>query len=409
MLVLKKNSKVLLRGINLSGGAPKSAFQYLNVLKNKGCCVSVIAQESEQKLKELYEKSFDKLVITKDLISYHDRHDYVGLYRQLKREYTELKKSRPDLVISLGHFNAPFYAHFCNALGIPNVTLIAGGDLSKSSMLLYKCPTDHVVCFSKENKDVLLNYFEEDRITIISNRIELNEVFNDVKDHYNLRRVDVINILLTSRVSADKYVSIINFIKIVNQVAKEEIKISLTIAGGGALLKNLKEFVNNISNSNFEIIIRGHVDDLIPEFKKAHIVVGKGRSVIEPTMMNRVGCVIGDNGEIEVCMKETFDGLYYYNFSGRNIVRSDSVVKMKNLIYSLINHEFDLLKISETSNLFRYHYSSEFLPDKFQNVLDNLISTKKESNGVCILLMILKLMWCKINQRNVNKAHKYEM
>lgn len=391
--------KVLFRGIKFGGGAPKSSYHYLNILKKDGYVVHVFSQEVEESLKETYEYAFDKVSVKDYPGDLWDNRDFLGLYQLLFSEYKSLKKEKPDLVIILGHLNAFFYTCFCNSLGIPAITLIAGGDLSKGIYLLEGCPCDHIICFSEENRDVLCQCCDTEKITVISNRIMLEKLFYDSKTHYNLSNGSVTNILFTSRISSDKYDSITSFIALADKIADNKRKINLAIAGNGDCMDKLKEYVAGINNPCLNIELMGHVDNLIPEFEKAHIVVGKGRSVIEPIMMNRIGCVMGNDGKIEVCKTYNFENLYHYNFSGRNLNCNNPEAVLEDLIDSILSGTFDTEEMKAAAEVTRKYYSSEYLADKFHFVLDNMKCEKQRKKRVSVLWLILKLFWIKLSDK----------
>lgn len=394
-----KERKVLFRGIKFGGGAPKSSYQYLQIMKQDGYTVCVFSQELENSIKETYEQAFDKVIVKDYPGDLWDRRDFSGLYQLMRSEYKFLKKEKPGLVIILGHFNAFFYTWFCNSLQIPAMILIAGGDLSAGIHLLKGCPCDHIVCFSEENRDVLLECCDNNKITVIPNRIKLKKVFEDAEDHYDLQSTDSINVLFTSRISSDKYDSITKFIEIADRVADENRKVCLVIAGGGEHLDKLKEFVASIDNPYLGIDIKGHIDDLIPEFKKAHIVVGKGRSVIEPIMMNRVGCVMGNDGKIELCTTENFESLYHYNFSGRNLNCDDPERVLRDLLDSVSDGTFDTGSMKAVAEVTKRYYSAEYLSDKFHFVLENMKHEKRRIKHISVLLLVLKLILTKLRQK----------
>lgn len=392
----KKAKTILFRGTVLSGGAPRSALQYMKVLKNDGHTIRAIVQGQEQVLKTTYEETVDKVVLSDDLGRMWISRKYVTICKQLSREYGTLIKNKPDFVVILGHFTAYFYSRFCNSLGIPAVVIIAGGDLSDGIHLLEGCPCDHVICFSEENRDILLQCISDERITVIPNRIKLKTVFDNVEEHYNLSGIDSVNILFTSRLDADKYNSVTNFIETASKVAAEHRKIDLTIAGAGDYIDKLKELVASTDNPYLSIEIKGHVDDLIPAFEKAHIVVGKGRSVIEPIMMNRIGCVMGNDGKIEACTTDNFEHLYHYNFSGRNLNCDNPEATLKDLIDSMMSGTFDTEVMKTAAEITRKYYSSEYLADKFHYVLENMTCEKRRKNRVSVLWLIIKLVWIKL-------------
>ncbi len=395
MPAFKEKSNVLFRGMKLSGGAPRSAYEYLNVFKIEGHNITAVVCDSDRNLKELYERTFDRVILEKYAYEYFEKRNFIAMYHSIKNEYQRLKNEKPDLVIVLGYFNMHFYGYLCRSCSIPSIMMIAGGDLSKSDAFLEKCLCDHVICFSEENKDVLKQFFDIKNISVISNRIHIKKLFGDINTHYILKPNDTLNILLTSRVSDDKYDSIIGFIKTIDSIAGEKRKISLSIAGAGNCFAKLQDDLQSIKNSYLNIEIKGHIDDLLPEFEKTHIVVGKGRSVLEPMMMNRIGCVIGDDGRLEVCTTENFDNLYHYNFSGRHLEKDDPQAELSGLIDSLIDGTFDFSDFEKTVELIRKNYSAEYLPDKLHKVLDSIEEPKKGFSFVSPLLLTLRYIWLK--------------
>lgn len=386
---------VFFRGIILSGGAPNSAYQYIKILKEEGNQITAVVQDGETKLRKLYTEKFDKILFLPDLGLLSTRRKFFQIFCSVCKEYRILKQNKSDMVIILGHFNAFFYSQMCNSLEIPAVTLIAGGDLTKGDYLLKHCRCEQTICFSQENRDVLLEYFEDKSIFVISNRIEVEITFDDFNKHYSVDKDDSIHILLTSRISDDKYDSIIKFIALADKACVETRGINLTIAGDGDCFNKLKESVASLNNPYLNIELKGHVDDLTPEFEKAHIVVGKGRSVIEPIMMNRIGCVMGDDGKIEVCTTNNFENLYHYNFSGRNLNCDNPEAVLKGLIDSIVSGSFNKEEMLAASDITRKYYSSEYLADKFHYVLDNMKCEKRRKKRVSVLWLVLKLIWIK--------------
>ena len=408
MVGLKEKSRILLRGMNLSGGAPRSTYEYLNILKNDGHHITTIWLDVEKELNDLYINSFDKCVISPNIYDFHEKRDYIGLYRQLKSEYCMLKKEKPDLVLILGFFNTYFYGRFCKRLSIPSIMMIAGGELTKDNVFLKKCLCDHVICFSEENAEVLKHHFENNRLSVISNRIYVKKIFYDNATHYSLSKNDILNVLITSRISADKYDSIIKFINILSEVACNERRIFLVVAGGGDCLDRLRNEVKTTTTPFFDVVVKGHIDDLVPEFEKAHIVAGKGRSVIEPIMMNRIGCIIGDDGKVELCSEENFERLYRYNFSGRHLECENSYQDIISLFDSVLNSTYDIDNIEKVSELVKKYYSAEFLPERFYGALDSVKICKQKKTPVCIIALILKMLWYKLNKRVIKQGAKNE-
>lgn len=398
----KENMNILLRGMSLSGGAPKSVLEHLRILKKDGHRINVIMQEREQELKELYEREFDSLYIAPDIVSLFMKRAFGALYTQLCREYRELKSAKPDLVFALGYAPAFFYGRFCKELQIPCVMIIPGGDLSANELYLRGGEWCHAIGFSEENREVLSRYTHAENISVISNRIALKTKFDGLTNHLATARNGV-NILLTSRVASGKYDSIIRFIDNLCRAADGRVKINLTVAGGGEKLEELKEYVSGIGNPFVNIELKGHLDNLLPEFEKAHLVVGKGRSVLEPVMMNRPGCVIGDDGSIETCTPENFERLYRHNFSGRGLECDNSVTVLKVVLDSLADNTVDVEKTLRTAQLAREYYSAEFLREKLYAALDSADFRPVRKIHIPVIIRLLKFALVRFMQKMKNK------
>lgn len=396
---------IFFRGIYMNGGAPQSSFQYLKILKQDNYNLTIVFQKGKKSLENIYLENFENIVFDNYLGFYENSYRYFSLYRAVYKEFKEIRKNKPDLVISLGHLNGWFYSRFCEFLEIPCVLLIAGGDLNNGRCFLRNSHYSHIICFSQENKDVLADYNDEALISVISNRIYIKQKFDDIKSHYDFSAEQPANFLLTSRIDGDKYDSIVNFIDTLKSVASENRKISLVIAGDGNRIDELKKYADAVDNAHLTVEFAGHIDNLVPYFENAHIVVGKGRSVLEPVMMNRVGCVIGDDGRIETCTTKNFDNLYHYNFSGRNLQKEDPVAELTALIDSLVDGSFDFADFEQTVRLIDASYSSEYLPEKFHAVLDSLEPPKETKKFVSPLLLVVKYIFLKLGRKLKRKVH----
>ncbi|MBP5432991.1 hypothetical protein [Ruminococcus sp.] len=367
--------KCLVRQYRFSGGAPRSLFEYLSIINDEGYDIINIATPKEQDLQYQYESKFGKSICRIDINTLWKNSKILSIYRELCWEYRFLKKEKPDLVIVLGEDHGFFYSYFCKKLGIPLITVIAGGDLEKSQWLIEGWQSGESICFSEENRDVIVKHFPSNQVNTISNRIHLKNQFNDFNQHYCEDINKEINILIVSRLSVGKMNSIYNFLDHLSQIYID-IPIRVRIAGDGDELNSMQELLDNKYSKSLNVSLLGHVDDMIPEFKWAHIVVGKGRSVIEPIMMNRIGVIIGEDGRLDICNKESLCNLYHYNFSGRNIDKNDSHAALNNIVDRLINKNLEDKELKEISLQVAALYSTEYLKEK----LDFVIKKAKQEN-----------------------------
>lgn len=402
---LKENMKVLFRGMALSGGAPKSIYQHLKILKHDGHRISVIIQQGEPALGEAYKSEFDSLTLWPDVVTLFKQRSFIKVYRQLCLEYRALKAEKPDLVLGFGCAYPFFYSGFGRELSIPCIMVIAGGDLTNNELFLDNGEWCHTICFSEENREVLLRHMDDKDISVIANRIELKTQFDGLYEHLSSARQGI-RILLTSRITANKIESIKGFINNLCLASDTGVKINLSIAGGGDRLGELKEYVSALDCPGVNIELKGHLDDLVPEFERAHLVVGKGRSVLEPVMMNRPGCVIGDGGEIALCTSRDFEQLYRYNFSGRGLACDDPVGVLRAVLTSLEGNTLDVDDVLITSRLAREHYSSEYLREKLYAALKKADYNPKKSVHIPIALQLMKFALLRLRQKLNNKKKR---
>ena len=367
--------KCIVRLYGLGGGAPRSILQHLKIYAEHDYSqITCLACETDKYLKQEYEKNGFHVINRKGPSQLWDEHHFIQLYREYKWELDYLQKENPDLIVATDEMNGAFYSHACACLGIPLIIYIPGGDITINENVIQLWKDCEVVCFSKENEDVINKYkIDKNHIHVITNRIVIREYFDDVYDHYQKTK-ESIHILLVSRICEDKMQSIYHFISLLSQCASEDIPIQLRIAGRGEWTEELDLYIENNHNQSLEIHRIGHKNDLTEEFRWAHIVAGKGRSVMEPIIMRRIGCVISDIGNIQFCNRDTFDNLYHYNFAGRNMPPSNPVDKMRKMLSKIWEGDIVDNDITVISELARKHYSAEFLSDKVIHVIENISS-----------------------------------
>ncbi len=366
--------KCFVRAFNLCGGAPKSLFEYLMVLKNQGYYIQVVAASGEKEIEQLYVNTFDEVILEPCYEDLYWGKKIFELYRQQKKEYSSLDTFKPDLVIALGAMNILYYSHFTNRLQLPFVGIIAGGDLSLLSETVKLWAPCKVICFSKENELVIQKSNAYIKSYVVSNRIRLKEA-PFTTDIYKTSH-DMVEMLLVSRLDDDKFNSINNTI---DMIAKLNLSCdtNLSILGGGSRYNDLEALINKNSNKKNSIRLLGHQNDLYPFFKEAQIVFGKGRSVLEPIMLNRVGIVIGDDGEFAICSQNSLQNLYCYNFSGRDIEYKASIDDISKLICDISEGAFGENSIDYLRGQISRLYSADYLCENFTRVLNDADVTLK--------------------------------
>ena len=388
--------KCIVRQYVLGGGAPKSVFEYLMILKNRGYQVINLAIPDEDEILKKYQDNFGPTLIRNDVQACWDERKYISAYRELRYEFDLIKKEKADLVIAIGEGSGYFLSYLCKKMNIPCIIIIAGGDITKNSYLAKYWENKQVICFSEENKDVLLKYYPKDYIWVISNRIKISKVFSDIETHYS--DLKEINILIISRIVPDKINSIYHFLEyLIKNVYRESLHIK--IAGRGASADIFTERIKRDYATQLDIELIGHIDNLEPYYEWAHIVVGKGRSVIEPIMMNRIGCIIGEDGKAVICSESSLDNLYHYNFSGRNIDIQNNIDSVGYTLKSLIDGFYDFNSLKRCIVKVREKYETSYLHVKFGEVLDQSVKDIHKNSQAFIFLRYLKFCFLKLSHK----------
>ncbi len=394
--------KCITRLYGLGGGAPRSLLQHILAIRNCGYNQQIcITTGGNTKLLEEYRRAADTIIQYKSPAELWGEKKYREAFREYRREYCLIRKERPDLVIVLGEVNAALYSYICSKTGIPLIVYIAGGTLENQGQVIEMWKDCEVVCFSRENKSEISEHYAQEHVHIISNRISIKEQFEDIETHYQTEQTDI-HVLITSRLADDKIRSICSLIHLLSRCADGQVHITVRIAGDGPQRDELQAFCDGMNTDCMTIQLLGHIDELTEQFRWAHIAAGKGRSVIEPIMMNRIGCIIGDDGKIGFCNENNFEKIYYYNFSGRNLKTDNSMNEMQEMIGKINRGAVKNEDIMIPAEMTACYYSAEYLPEKLKEVIEKLPPPKHRYSTAFLLMRFLCLAMNKLRERRMN-------
>ena len=394
--------KCIARLYGLGGGAPRSLLQHILVMKKLGFDNQIcLTTEVETELLEEYRRVVDTVILHKSPAELWVEKKHWEAYREYRWEYHLIRKERPDLVVTLGEFNAALYSYICRKLGIPLIVYIAGGTLNNQGHIIDMWRDCEVICFSKENKEEISKHYPQEHVHVISNRISMTERFDDIETHYKTEQSEI-HVLITSRLADDKIQSICSLIRLLSKCTSENVHIVVRIAGDGPMKGKLQSFCSEINADELTIQYLGHLNDLTEQFRWAHIAAGKGRSVIEPIMMNRIGCIIGEDGKISFCNEKKFENIFHYNFSGRNLETEDSLKEMREMIEKISKGAVENEDVIIPSELVTDYYSALYLPDKLNKVFENLSKPNHRNSRAFLLMRFFCLIINKFIERMIN-------
>ena len=106
-------------------------------------------------------------------------------------------------------------------------------------------------------------------------------------------------------------------------------------------------------------------------------------------MMNRIGCVIGEDGKSSICTSSSFDNLYHFNFAGRNITAYLDENRFDKTVLSLLEGTYDINLLLDSVAVVDKHYSAEYLEEAFWSVIQHKRNTQVK-RSVCILARCLE-------------------
>lgn len=372
--------KILVNTGYFNGGAPLSILEYAKIAKKNGYDVIAVGEyaTSQKKYNENGIRTYDvPYFIIKSV-----RKSLMGLVI-LNRL---IKQERPDLIhaTSYGIIPSKFMAKIH---GLPILYSVPGGKVT--SHIFDK---EDLIVYSLENKeDLILSGYEESKIKVISNRMSISNASVVSCSIYDKPREEI-KLLMISRLDVGVIRSVLHVMDLVTEVSNGHTKIRLDIIGDGELIEVVSEKAININKTKGENIINvhGYVDNTSDYIADSHIVLGKGRSIIEAMLLNRISFVVGEDNSMALCAPNTIENLYKYNFSGRNIVSNYTLEEFFNVINEVKEGKVDQRIIQETNIIIDRLYNIKHAEDRIAKIYDNKIESweviQKDRKGAFMFL-----------------------
>lgn len=378
--------RILVKIMGFGGGAPLSLLQYAKYWKSNGNDVYVLGMYSGMEC--LFEDEGIHTINFPPFLKNKPLHTIRSMYRTMRF----IKKFKPDVMVWWTENEAIFGKIISERLGMPTAYVFAGGKmLDYISETLNPKP---VIVFSTENKnDLLKQGYNENSIYQISNRIE----YNGEGGYEKLKTSNgFVNILLMSRVNDALYGSIKTALSITKRYARKHDNVFLTILGKGSKAKE-EELCKLVEKTNNEIgreVIeyKGFATNVKRYMIDSTVVMGRGRSVIEPIMYGSVGIIIDEDERFCVCTDETYQNIADNNFSGRNLKTISSYDEVECLLNDIMSGDIEN-KISNLELMRRKvlsDYCIEYGYEKIEEYLKEVCKVHmiKRSNNFIIISLI---------------------
>ena len=309
--------KILFDFKDMIGGAPRSHLAHMMLLKNNGYDVMATIGDD---LEELQKLAVGIRIIP---VTNFMRVKGFKLFNTIRRWVKLINSEKPDIIYSNRIPQFKFLAVVSDLTGVPLVFAQAGGEANKRNFITMKGKTP--IAYSMENKKVFVDAgFSENKIHVISNRI--SQSISNKGEAGFIHGPNCLNVLMVGNIKSatiNGYINFFEFLKNNSNIINTPF--CLKIAGKDISPESAYESVisgtiaaiNKSLQNTGKIEAPAWIENIQAIQVKSDVVIGKGRSVIEPAMAGKVCFVLAETGRLTRISPDTFHSLYEHNFSGR--------------------------------------------------------------------------------------------
>lgn len=373
--------KILFHNSAFTGGAPQSHLQYAKIAKkNKYEVISIGEKSSNNSIVDEYHKNGIKTI---NLERFHIK-NIVKNFKILLQYLGYIYKIKPDLIHSITSHNNCYNYLIHKLTNIPIVYTIPGGKVSPfiTSVISKTLEDETIIVFSEENRESLLSKENENLdIRVITNRMSFKDTNYKTPVCSSPNKVEL---LIISRLDNDKIQSINYIIDCTLRLIDSNIPVALTIAGGGSLLHQVRDRADKINEKYQESIfnVRGHVSNISSLVQQAHIVFGKGRSVLDGIKENRIGIVVNENNKMYLCKEDNLEELSNYNLTGRNEYQLEEFTMndLKKLCVNVLKNKISFSRLDKIKVKMKKKYDIRYSEEEIIKIYKNNI--EQSSNEI---------------------------
>jgi len=225
--------------------------------------------------------------------------------------------------------------------------------------LLYKS-ADVVTANSKAALKAMSDYVPEDKLQYLPNPVDMPDI--EIKEENPGK--NELKLLYVGRLVKQKRIEII--LKALNKLLKQGYNFSLTIAGDGPLISEIRNYcVNNNIENNVNIV--GHVDDIDKYYMESNIFIlcsdyeGTSNALLE-AMSYGLTCIISRNANISSHIIDDRDnGIVLHN---------NNETELENILIDLYKDRSQLYKYGVAARECCIKYSSESVFDTWNSLLE---------------------------------------
>jgi len=215
---------------------------------------------------------------------------------------------------------------------------------------------------------------------LISNRIEINPKIYIDKPYSKILNKKYI--LLISRLDYDKKEALIRSVDLLKKLINDY---EILILGDGDFRQEFEKILQKEIPKKIQLF--GNVKDVTYFFNDTALVLGMGRSILEPMLNGIPAVLVGSNGMIQLSTLKNVKIAMRNNFSGRNLSTENNIEDLYEIISKMKKSSIKEEK-KDIVYFLNIRYSSDFYKQKYFEIIQSL-----KSNNTSILLPILEYIY----------------
>ncbi|WP_196760172.1 glycosyltransferase family protein [Rhodovulum sulfidophilum] len=296
------------------GGSPRSLSAQISQLDSSEFAFTITASTLSDQINRLAPPGA-KVVCAPRFPS----KNLLGIFTTAKAWMKILKSEAPDIIISNRASQFRFLSPIAAKLSIPLLIVIPGGAPRTAQLAATKDRT--AIAYSAENVAQLLKSgYPEENVFLCSNRIKLDCSMTTPKPVDNTE----LNIAVVGNLKQTTHAGVRDCIRFFYENASSSwANVTVHFFGQNLLDPSASDFEKAMAPENLDrpenlrFISHGWVDNIETAVVPMDIAIGKGRSVLTSSMLEKPSFVLSeDNGVIPITT-ETVRTLQKTNFTGR--------------------------------------------------------------------------------------------
>ena len=259
----------------------------------------------------------------------------------------------------------------------------------KNLMRLFYLNSTKLVAISDDAVKNHSEYFNIDKSKYIVKRNSINfKEFNTTKKVKEIKKI-----MLISRISKEKEISIKNAIDLFIEYANEKDNTELHIWGDGLSKDEIEEYVKNKNLKGNKILFMGATNEVSTVMAEYDAVIGIGRCILEAIALKKIAIISGNEELKFIVDKSNIEEAIEKNFAGKTLPSNSKEEILKKLneltedkIKQIVEHNYKIIKekLNIENNIYFIENEDNGIDNLYdsKNIIKNLNALLTEKNEI---------------------------